>query len=197
MACRPSKPGRLYLLVLLVLAACAACGDDLPAAADGGGAAADAAVPDAAAADAAAAPPAGLRITGSAAGEAGADRVECWLAIDLVNLVGEAGDYSGVAVGEVFRRTYDGEDPRFEFQALVGGPASLSIADGAVELRLVGDQPADAVPFWLTLEVVAGAQTAPFTYQGEWTCAPVLVGDPMDSPIEAAGTWTADALGSQ
>jgi hypothetical protein len=188
MACRPSRPGRLYLLVL----ACA-CGDDLPGLADGGGTVADAAVADAAVADAAP-PPAALRVTGSAEGEAGADRVECWLAIDLVDLVGEGGDYGGVAVGEVFRRTYNGDDPRFEFQAVVGGPATLSIAGGAVELRLVGDQPEDAAPFWLTIEVVAGAQTAPSAYQGEWTCAPILVDDPMDSPIEAPGTWSAEAL---
>ena len=56
---------------------------------------------------------------------------------------------------------------------------------------LVGDQPDDAVPFWLSMEVLTGAETAPFEYAGDWTCATILVDNPMDSPIEAPGTWAA------
>jgi len=182
-----------------MLVACAAgCGDDLAADAGAGdaGTTVDAAV-DAAAdsggADATA-PPSALRVTGSAEGAArgGGDRVECTIGLDFIDLAGDgAGGFSGVAVGEVFRRTFDGDAPRFEFSAFVGGPATLTAGGGGVELRLVGEQPPEAAPFWLAIEVMAGVETAPFAYAGDWSCAPILPGDPMDSPIEADGTWSA------
>ncbi|HWM88436.1 MAG TPA: hypothetical protein VNO33_21420 [Kofleriaceae bacterium] len=180
---------------LLLLACAAGCGDDLDAGSPdaGAGATIDAAgTPDAADLDAAA-PPSGLRVIGTAEGSGKeGDRVECTFALDFIDLVRDsASGFSGLALGEVFRRTFDDDAPRFEFQALVGGPGTLSIDESGIELRLVGDQPPEAVPFWLSLEVMAGSETTPFEYEGEWTCSPVLVGDPMDSPIEAAGTWTA------
>ena len=180
----PSPRGGPYLLLAVRIAVGAACGDDLNAlAADGGaGSSVDAAVM-----------PSALRVTGTADATDGGDRVECIFTLDLIDLVDDkAGGMSGLALGEVFRRTFDGDTPRFEFQALVGGPATLSPGDGgAVELRLVGDQPPDAIPFWLAMEVMAGSEIAPFQYAGPWVCAPVFVDDPMDSPIEADGTWSA------
>jgi hypothetical protein len=194
---RPSPIGRPYLLCILCIAIgvagwAAGCGDDDSTPDGGAGSSADAGVADAGAADAAVMPSA-LRVTGTADGAGGGDRVECLFTLDLIDLVDDgAGGMSGIALGEVFRRTFDGDAPRFEFQALVGGPATLSPGDGdAVELRLVGDQPAEAVPFWLALEVMAGSEIGAFMYAGPWTCAPVLVDDPMDSAIEAVGTWSA------
>jgi hypothetical protein len=182
-----------------MLVACAAgCGDDLaagPAGADDAGTTVDAAA-DSGGADATA-PPSTLRVTGSAEGAArgGGDRVECTFGLDFVDLAGDgAGGFTGVAVGEVFRRTFDGDALRFEFSAFVGGPATLTAGRGGVELRLVGEQPPEAAPFWLALEVMGGVETAPLAYAGDWTCAPILAGDPMDSPIEAGGTWSAAPL---
>ena len=54
---------------------------------------------------------------------------------------------------------------------MVGGAATLSADGGTVELRLVGDQPDDAVPFWLALEALDGSETEPFEYAGDWLCA--------------------------
>lgn len=189
---------------MILIAWAAGCGDDQNGG-PGDSGSVDAAIGgelDAAPADAGspdAASPAALRVTGSAEGmaPAGTDRVECSFALDFIDLADDgAGGFSGVATGEVFRRTFDGAALRFEFSALVGGPATLSADRRIVELRLVGDQPPEAVPFWLALEVIGGAETAPFEYEGEWVCATVLVGDPMDSPIEAAGTWVAVPLGA-
>ncbi len=192
---RPSPIGRPYLpfLVLCIAIGVAGCGDDDTTPDGGAGGSADADVADAAAEADAAVMPSALRVTGTAEAADGGDRVECIFTLDLIDLVDDgAGGMSGIALGEVFRRTFDGDAPRFEFQALVGGPATLSPGDGdSVELRLVGDQPAEAVPFWLALEVMAGSEIGAFQYAGPWTCAPVLVDDPMDSPIEAGGTWSA------
>ncbi len=80
-----------------------------------------------------------------------------------------------------------------EFQALLGGiePATLTAGDdGAVVVRLVGDQPEDAMPFWLALEAIEG-QADGATYAGDWTCAPILPDDPAeDHEFDAPGTWT-------
>lgn len=175
----PSPRGGPYLFLAVCIAVAAGCGDDL----------------DAPAADAAVMPSA-LRVTGVAEGNSGDDRVQCIFTLDLVDIVADqAGGMSGLALGEVFRRTFDGDAPRFEFQALVGGPGTLAPGDGvAVEARLVGDQPTDAAPFWLAMEVLAGSEIGPFQYAGRWVCAELLVGDPMDSPIEADGTWSAVPL---
>jgi hypothetical protein len=169
------------LLAVFFIACAGGCGDD-----EGDAGEADAGPP-----------PSALRVTGTAEGTAqdGVDRVECTFLLDFINLTDDdAGGFSGVAAGEVFRRTFTEDSIRFEFSALVGGPADLAADGDDVELHLVGDQPAEAVPFWLALEALAGAETEPFEYEGEWTCAPVLVDDPMDSPIEAAGTWSAVPL---
>ena len=42
------------------------------------------------------------------------------------------------------------------------------------------------------IETVTGMATGTLTYQGEWTCAPILPGDPKteDLEVDAPGTWT-------
>ncbi len=174
----PSPRGGPYLLLAVCIAVGAACGDDLNAlAADGGaGSSVDADVVDAAVTADAAVMPSALRVTGTAEGTDGGDRVECVFTLDFIDLVDDkAGGMSGLALGEVFRRSFDGDAPRFEFQALVGGPATLSPGDaGAVELRLVGDQPADAIPFWLAMEVMAGSEIGAVPVRGSVGLRPRL-----------------------
>lgn len=173
-----------------------ACGDGSPAAPDAAPGhrqgEADAAAP---AIDAA--PPAGdlVRVEGTADATApGGDvRVECTFFADLLIEDRSPAGFSGVALGgEVFRRAFAGDAPLFEFQALIGGPASLAVTADGVELRVAGDQPRDAPPFWLALEVLAGAATSATSYEGEWTCAPVLGADAEleDPQLEAPGRWT-------
>lgn len=176
--------------IACLLVALAACGDDeiIPPAGDPEPAT-DAAPP---AVDAAAAP-AGLHAEGTAAADGtGMERVECSLWLDIIDLVPAAGGWTGTAGGEVIRRSFDGEELLFEFSALLGGEVSLTASGETVEARLVGDQPDDAAPFWLSLEVVTGDETGPYTYQGTWTCSPILPDDPGagDLELDAPGTWT-------
>jgi hypothetical protein len=165
-----------------------------------------------AAGEAAGAPGATLRFTGTAmadidsmggaggANEGGAggeppfpeiDRVECRFSGDIVDQVSDdAGGWSGIAVGEVFRNIYSG-DRRWEFSAFIAGPATLtSLGDGRVELRAVGDQ-TGAKPFWRELEVLEGRETGPNTVEGSWTCASLDLPDPgfPDVGGTATGTW--------
>lgn len=62
---------------------------------------------------------------------------------------------------------------------------------GFVEARLVGDQPADAMPFWLALEAVRGAVMGE-GYAGAWMRSPIHPGDldTEDLELDAQGTWT-------
>ncbi|HEU5056062.1 MAG TPA: hypothetical protein VFU21_06040, partial [Kofleriaceae bacterium] len=156
------------------LALLAACGDDeiIPP---------DRPVVDAAApAVDAAPPPETLRAEGrAAAGPAAAERVECSLWLDIVGVAATADGWTGAGSGEVIRRSLDGEELLFEFSALLAGEVSLTDTGGAVEARLVGEQPDDAAPFWLSLEVVTGEPAgAAGSWQGTWTCAPILPDDP-------------------
>lgn len=160
-------------------------------------------------------PPATLHLTGTAAadvdvdvtipGEGGAagasalpsiDRVECHFYADVLDLVeDDAGGWSGVAIGEVFRSVYVGEH-RFEFSAFIGGPATLTAGAGdRVELRAVGDQ-TGAKPFWRALEVLDGETTAEYSYGGAWTCASLELNDPgfPDVGGVATGTWQLEPL---
>lgn len=153
-------------------------------------------------------PPELLRLTGTAAadvevtssGEGGAggapalppiDSVECHFYADVFDLVDdEAGGWSGIAAGEVFRVVYSGEN-RFEFSAIFGGPATLRAASAdRVELRAVGDQ-TGAKPFWRALEVLEGDASGEYTYDGAWTCASLELNEPgfPDVGGEATGTW--------
>jgi len=133
-----------------------------------------------------------LAFAGEAAGgdDAG-QRAECRFFGDLVDVVAVEGGVSGTAIGEVFRTVHAG-DARYEFQALIAGPATiLGVTDG-VEARLTGDQPDDAKPFWLALEALPGARTDG-GYAGTWDCAPLDLNEPgfVDETLTIEGTWTA------
>ena len=178
-------------LAWVALASLLACGDD-----ERGDGDADGGAPDAAASVADAAPPPDhLRADGEAMAESDDGRVECTFYVDIIEIEADGdGGWAGTSAGEVFRRSFDPDDnPLFEFQALMGGPVSLSAGDGgAVIARLVGDQPGDAMPFWLELEELEGQRTDAAHYGGAWTCAPILPDDPKteDLEIDARGTWT-------
>jgi hypothetical protein len=175
----------LRLLTLLVVAF-AACGDDeiIPP---------DQPVADAAGTTFDAGPPPPLRAEASATADgAGAERVECTLWLDITDVVSSADGWAGTSAGEVIRRSLDGEELLFEFSALLAGPVTLTGTGGAIEARLVGDQPEDAAPFWISLEAISGGETAAFTWEGTWTCSPILPDDPGagDLDLDAPGTWT-------
>jgi hypothetical protein len=171
------------LTVLAVaLAACGGADEHVPPVED---------VPDAAAAvDAAGA---ALRATGAATVDGtGTERVTCDFVLDLFEVTDDgSGGWTATSAGEVFRRSFDGDTPLFEFSALVAGPVSLVDTGGGVEVRLVGDQ-TGGMPFWTELEVITGTMTGAMTWEGGWTCAPILPGDPdtMDLELDAPGTWT-------
>jgi hypothetical protein len=137
--------------------------------------------------------PAKLLLEGTAEIEQGDDRVECRFFGELTDLVEmPTGAIDGLFIGELFRTTHTGGGS-FEFAPLVGGSASITpIAGNQIELRFVGDQPDDALDFWLELEVVIGDDQGDFHYGGDWTCAPGLLGDPgfMDIDLSAPGSWT-------
>jgi hypothetical protein len=121
------------------------------------------------------------------------DRVECSFYGDVVDVVPDAeGGFSGVAIGEVFRNVYSG-DGRWEFSAFIAGPATLTVnGDGSVEFRAVGEQPADAKPFWQELEVLLGRSTGTDTHEGSWTCASLDLREPGFPDVagyDADGTW--------
>ncbi len=171
------------------LLALAACGDDeiippeQPAAADATPAATFDAAP----------PPAMLRAEGTAMADgAGAERVECTMYLDIFDIAVTDDGWTAAGGGEIIRRSLDGEDLLFEFSALLGGEVSLTASGETVEARLVGDQPDDAAPLWLSLEVIAGEETGDYAWAGSWTCAQILPDDPEagDLELDAAGTWT-------
>jgi hypothetical protein len=152
-------------------------------------------VPDAAAEPDAAGP--ALRATGTAtAPGTGAERVDCDFFLDVFDVTDDgSGGWTAFGAGEVIRRSFDGDQLLFEFSALVAGPISLTDTGGGVEVRLVGDQ-TGGMPFWTELEVITGASTGAMTWEGTWTCAPILPGDPdtMDLELDAPGTWTIGPL---
>jgi len=130
--------------------------------------------------------------SGAGAGELPAiDRVECNFYGEILDRVDDdAGGFSGVAIGEVFRNLYAG-DQRFEFSALIGGPATLTaLPDDRVELRAFGDQ-TGAKPFWRALEVLEARETEPDRFEGTWTCASLDLAEPgfPDIGHEAEGAW--------
>jgi hypothetical protein len=119
------------------------------------------------------------------------DRVECSFSGEILDpIADDSGGWSGIAVGEVFRNIYSG-DQRWEFSALIGGPATLtSLGDGRVELRAFGDQ-TGAKPFWTEIEVLEARATGADTYEGSWTCATLDIRDPgfPDVSGTAPGAW--------
>jgi hypothetical protein len=123
-------------------------------------------------------------------------RVECDFFGRLVDAQpNDEGGYSGNVEGEVFRQLLSEDEAGepvllFEFQALVGGPGHFTTdMHGNVELRIAGEQPPEALPFWLELEALSGAESSPDHYAGSWTCASLsmLLGD---IGPEVPGTWT-------
>ena len=139
-------------------------------------------------------PPEMLRAEATAMADgAGAERVECTMYLDIFDLAVTADGWTAAAGGEVIRRSFDGEDLLFEFSALLGGEVSLtSGGGGAAEARRGGDQPDDAAPFWLSLEVITGEETGDYSWAGSWTCSPILPDNPEagDLELDAPGTWT-------
>jgi hypothetical protein len=132
-----------------------------------------------------------LRAEGVAAGvaEAGTDRVDCHFYATLEPLVlADDGGISGMVVGEVFR-TITINDQVSEFSALIGGDGSLMRVGDGVEVRIVGDQPPNAKPFWLELEVLSGTESNPFYYDGAWNCAPLDAEGFSDLDLTVTGTW--------
>lgn len=195
---------RTWLLIAL-LAAAACSGDDADPmlTADAGDDAArgtpDAGMPDASDEDAAGSVvsvcPDALMLEGQAEAmnDEGA-RVMCTFFGMIAELeCAPNGDVSGMFLGEIIRTTEVG-DTGFEFAPFVGGPATITGTEGdAVELRFVGDQPDDALQFWLELEVIEGTRQPGHRYGGSWRCAPgVLDGPPgyMDVDLTAEGTWS-------
>lgn len=190
--------------IVLGLLVCAGCGGD-----DDGGGGIDGALVDATGGDGAGGGAdggnpdglgdVGVRLEGTAETTVGEDRVECSWWVDVTNLVDDgAGGWTGTAFGgEVYRRTFVGADPAFEFQAIVGGPVGLTRAGDMITVHAFGDQPDDAKPFWRELEVITGTATGARTGGGPWTCAPILPDDPetADNELEAQGTWTVTPSG--
>jgi hypothetical protein len=145
---------------------------------------------------------------GGASGDGGAGgatdlpltRVECDFYGDLVDIEpNDGGGFSGTVVGEVFRQLLSEDelsgDPilLFEFQALIGGPGQLtSDLEGNFELRIAGEQPADAKPFWQELEVLSGTESSPGHYGGSWTCASMMFDRDMGPDVP--GTWTLEPM---
>ena len=125
--------------------------------------------------------------------DGGTDHVDCRFSATIDMLEYEAnGDFTGFAVGELFRTTYIG-DGMSEFIPFIGGPVSLVHTTGdGVELRFVGDQPDDALEFWKELEVVTGEDLGDDRYAGAWLCAPGLLGDPgfMELDLTVPGEWS-------
>ena len=141
-----------------------------------------------------------LVLEGTAAGTANDEfdagpggSVECRISAVIEELDFEPnGDLVGVISGELFRTTTVG-DAAFEFAPLIAGPVSLRhTSPTQVELRFVGDQPDDALPFWQQLEVVTGTETGARSFGGEWVCAPGLLGDQGfgDIDLTVGGVWT-------
>lgn len=119
-------------------------------------------------------------------------RVECSLQLLVFDIVEGADGWSGFASGEAIRTVYP-DTRRFEFAALLGGPGTLVETDpDEAELRLVGDLPDDASPFWLALEVIHAVRDPSGSWLGEFTCAPLDVdfGGYVDDALTVTGSFT-------
>lgn len=134
-------------------------------------------------------PPSAFRLDGIAEAMEGADGVSCIFFGDVTEVVETEDGWDGQMFGEVFRRSLDAAgSPVFEFQALLGGEVSMRGA----EAHLFGEQDPSAMPFWRELVALEAEETEPYSYRGEWTCAPILPDDGPegDSALSAVGTWT-------
>jgi hypothetical protein len=191
---------RALLLPLLLLAGCEDA-DRTRSDADSGtsnkdsGAAVDAAAEDMGVEDAGAELPSMLRVSGEAMEIApDGERADCSFFADVGDLTFTAdGGWTGTIFGgEVFRTiTTSTAGNLYELSALIGGPASAEREGERLKVRIAGDQPADANPFWLALEVLTGTITAAHEAEGSWVCAPLDLNEPgfVDRNVYAPGSW--------
>ena len=141
--------------------------------------------------------PTQIRVEGEADGTAlDGESAVCsfWADVGALTFAAD-GRWSGtVLAGEVFRTiTTSTAQNRFEFSAIIAGPATSSRTGDDVAVRVVGDQPLDAKPFWLELEVLTGTTSDDYRASGAWTCAPLDLNEPgfRDVNVEAPGRWRA------
>jgi hypothetical protein len=131
-----------------------------------------------------------LVLTGMANGTVESEVVTCTLGGELTQLMETGGDITGFFSGEFLRRVEVGQQA-FQFEPLVGGRGSVDRLGGdTAELRLVGDQPTNAKPYWLALEVLQSVEVAPYEFEGSWSCAPLDIdGMPPDFTATVMGTF--------
>ncbi len=131
-----------------------------------------------------------LELTGMAMGTDGAQTVTCGLSGLMTDLVLDGDDITGFFSGELVRLVEEGQ-VAFTFEPFVGGPASVTREAGnEASLILFGDQPPDAKPFWLELEVLSAIEVAPNEFEGEFRCAPLdMPGNPPDFTTTVDGTF--------
>lgn len=138
------------------------------------------------------------QLQGTATGEDEAldTRVECTLQLLVFDVIEGADGWSGFASGEAIRTVYP-DTRRFEFAALVAGPGTLvETHPGEAEVRLVGDQPDDAIPFWRALEVIHAVRDPSGSWFGEFACAPLGIdlGGYRDDAVTVTGSFTLERV---
>src|SRR5687767_10083390 len=134
------------------------------------------AIEDTGAPDTSLAVPPLLRVEGEAMGEsASGEMAACSFFADIGELTFAGdGSWTGTILGgEVFRTiTPSASQNRYEFSALIGGPASAEREGDLLRVHIAGEQPPDAVPFWRELATLTGTITGGFDAEGSWICAP-------------------------
>lgn len=133
-----------------------------------------------------------LELTGMAMGTGtdGVQTVTCVLSGQMTDLVLDGDDITGFFSGEQVRLVEEGKFA-FTFEPFVGGPASVTREAGdEASLVLFGDQPPDAKPYWLELEVLSAVEVAPNEFEGGFRCAPLdMPGNPPDFTTTVMGTF--------
>ena len=131
-----------------------------------------------------------LVLSGLASGTVGMETVTCDLEGEFIDLVLDGNDITGFFSGEFLRSVEVGQNA-FQFEPLVAGPALIDRLTGsAADLYLVGDQPTDAKPYWLEIEVLHAEEVAPYEFEGGWSCAPLEIdGNPPDFTATVTGTF--------
>jgi hypothetical protein len=133
-----------------------------------------------------------LELTGMAMGMStdGVQTVTCVLSGQMTDLVLDGDDITGFFSGEQVRLVEEGQFA-FAFEPFVGGPASVTREGGGdASLILFGDQPPDAKPYWLELEVLSAVEVAPNEFEGDFRCAPLdMPGNPPDFTTTVMGSF--------
>lgn len=131
-----------------------------------------------------------LVLSGLASGTVRMETVTCDLEGELIDLALDGNDITGFFSGEFLRRVEVGMNA-FQFEPLVAGPALVDRLTGnAADLYLVGDQPNNAKPYWLEIEVLHAEEVAPYEFEGGWSCAPLEIdGNPPDYTATVTGTF--------